>query len=488
MGMGYSVAKIKQCEKEEEKDMDHSKKEAFEQVKEIIITAKERAYRETDFAPEPHLTKKIKWPVDCVVGPGLEGAIACESKIGYVNGAKGMLIYRGYDIFDLCAYSTFEEVSYLLIHGKMPKQKELDSFKATLKQYHHLLDTKRLLMSFPIEQMNTMAALRLGTNLMRQKQTYRDWEKLTPGDGMQIATDEDSIPMETLPMGEADSIYRFNKKQFKKHTKKKDLVGAEGRESAYHVISGVNSICGAIARVRAGYLPLEPLPDLSHAGNLLYMMTGEVPTPLEERIMDVCLILHADHGMNASTFACLVVASTLSDIYFSVGSGIAALNGPLHGGANEEVMKMLGEIKTMKDLGPWFDLKMERQEKIMGFGHRVYKAYDPRARVLAPLAELLAEEKPSLLKKYKIAKALEKKVIAALGKEKKIFPNVDYYSGLVYESMGIPKDMFTPIFAVARVAGWSARILEYLQKNRIFRPRAIYTGAFDKKYISVDKR
>jgi citrate synthase len=468
--------------------MAHARQEAFEKVKNIILTAKEKAYSETDFAPEPHLTKKIKWPVDCVVGPGLEGAIACESKIGYVNGAKGMLIYRGYDIFDLCAYSTFEEVSYLLIHGKMPKQKELETFKVKLKQYSHLLDSKRLLMSFPIEQMNAMAGMRLGTNLMRQKQTYRDYEKPTPRDGMQIATDEDSIPMETLPKGEADSIYRFTRKQFKKHTKKKDLVGAEGRESAYHVISGVNSICGTIARVRAGYLPLEPIPELSHAGNLLYMMTGREPTPLEERIMDVCLILHADHGMNASTFACLVVASTLSDIYFSVGSGIAALNGPLHGGANEQVMEMLSEVKSIKELGPWFDRKMEQKEKMMGFGHRVYKAYDPRARVLGPLAELLAQENPPMLRKYKIAKALEKKVIATLGKEKKIFPNVDYYSGLVYASMGIPTDMFTPIFAVARVSGWTARILEYLQKNRIFRPRAIYTGAFDKEYVPMEKR
>lgn len=463
--------------------------EAKKLVRDIILDAKERAYKETDFAPEPDLTKKINWPIDCTVGPGLEGAIACESKVGYVNGTKGMLIYRGYDIFDLTAHSSFEEVSYLLLHGKLPKQRELEAYKYKLASYRHLLETKRLLLSFPIEQMNTMAGLRLGTNLMRQKQSYRDWTDSRARDGESIATDEDSIPMETLPKGESDSIYKFKRKQYKQPSGvSKYLVGAEGFESAYHVIAGVNTIAGTIARVRAGVLPLEPIPDLSYAGNLLYTMTGERPTPLEERIMDVCLILHADHGMNASTFAALVVASTLSDIYFSIGSGIAALNGPLHGGANEAVMNMLNQIRSVKDVNSFFDERMAKKDKIMGFGHRVYKAYDPRARVLGPLAEELAKENKELSRKFKIAKSLEKKVIASLGKEKKIFPNVDYYSGLVYESMGIPKEMFTPIFAVARTSGWAARILEYLQKNRIFRPRAIYTGDFDKKYVPLSKR
>jgi citrate synthase len=218
------------------------------------------------------------------------------------------------------------------------------------------------------------------------------------------------------------------------------------------------------------------------------MITGKKPTPLEERIMDVALILHADHGMNASTFAALVVASTLSDIYFSVGAGIAALNGPLHGGANEQVMNMLEEIPSLQGLEAWLQNKMETKDKIMGFGHRVYKAYDPRARVLGPLAELLARENKYLKGKYKLAKALEKKVISTLGKDKKIFPNVDFYSGLVYQAIGIPKEMFTPIFAVARVAGWAARIIEYLQQNRIFRPRAVYTGEFDKSYVPLQIR
>lgn len=466
-----------------------NRKEANKLVTEIIRSAKEKAYSETNFEPEPDLTRKVDWPVQCTVGPGLEGAIACESKVGYVNGTKGMLIYRGYDIFDLCAYSSFEEVSYLLLHGKLPKNRELESYKAKLNSYRHLLETKRLLLSFPIEQMNTMAGLRLGTNLMRQKQSYRDWTNNRALDGKSIATDEDSIPMETLPKGESDSIYKFKRKQYKQPSGvSKYLVGAEGIESAYHVIAGVSTIAGVISRVRNGVLPLEPDSDLSYAGNLLYTMTGNRPTPLEERVMDVCLILHADHGMNASTFAALVVASTLSDIYFSVGSGIAALNGPLHGGANAEVMTMLNQIKSTKDVRPFFEEKMAKKEKLMGFGHRVYKAYDPRARVLGPLAEELSKENKALARKFKIAKSLEKMAVSTLGKDKKIFPNVDFYSGLVYESMRIPQDMFTPIFAVARTAGWTARILEYLQKNRIFRPRAIYTGEFDNTYVPIEKR
>ncbi len=464
-------------------------KEAKRLVRDIILDAKQKAYKETDFAPEPDLTNKVNWPIECTVGPGLEGAIACESKVGYVNGTKGMLLYRGYDIFDLSAHSTFEEVSYLLLHGRLPKTRELTAYKNKLLSYRHLLDTKRLLLSFPIEQMNTMAGLRLGTNLMRQKQSYRDWTDERALDGESIATDEDSIPMETLPKGESDSIYKFKRKQYKQPSGvSKYLVGAEGFESAYHVIAGVSTIAGTIARVRAGMLPLEPSPDLSYAGNLMWMMTGRKPTPLEERVMDVCLILHADHGMNASTFAALVVASTLSDIYFSIGSGIAALNGPLHGGANEAVMNMLDQIKSVKDVSSFFKERMEKKDKIMGFGHRVYKAYDPRARVLGPLAEELSKENKVLASKFKIAKSLEKKVIASLGREKKIFPNVDFYSGMVYQSMGIPRDMYTPIFAVARTAGWAARILEYLQKNRIFRPRAIYTGDFDKKYVPLENR
>jgi len=218
------------------------------------------------------------------------------------------------------------------------------------------------------------------------------------------------------------------------------------------------------------------------------MMTGRKPDPLEEKIMDVSLILHADHGMNASTFASMVVASTLSDFYFSVGAGIGALNGPLHGGANEQVMNILNEIGDVENVEPWLDKTLKSKSKITGFGHRVYKAYDPRARILEPLAEYLAGRDAKILNKYNTAKKLEELVVKKLGAEKKIFPNVDFYSGLVYSSIGVESEMFTPIFAVSRVSGWAARMIEYKENNRIFRPRAMYTGEFNKEYKPFDKR
>ena len=203
--------------------------------------------------------------------------------------------------------------------------------------------------------------------------------------------------------------------------------------------------------------------------------------------MDVALILHADHGMNASTFAALVVASTLSDIYFSIGAGIAALNGPLHGGANEQVIYTLKEIGSPENVQEWFEKVRAENRKIPGFGHRVYKTYDPRGRVLGPLAGYLAEggETEPLIQ---TAQVLKETVLDSFGREKGIFPNVDFYSGLVYYSMGIPPEMFPPTFAVSRAAGWSARVLEYLKDNRIFRPRATYVGDFGKEYVPAEQR
>lgn len=471
------------------KKMDKNKKTTNDNITGIILEAKEKAYAGSSVTVESEAPQKsIQWPIECTIGPGLEGAVACESSVGFVNGTQGLLFYRGYDIFDLCAYSTYEEVSYLLLNGKLPTAGELQLYKIKLSEYRHLPDVKRLLMGFPVEKMNTMAALRLGTNLMRQKQTYRDIERNDqPGYG--ISTDEDSIPMETLPKGEEEAIYGFKQKWYTPPPNAEPTMrGSEGLESCYHLIAGVGSIVGAIARLRQGRLPLEPDPELSHAGNLLYVITGRPPTPLEERIMDVCLILHADHGMNASTFAAMVVASTLSDIYFSIGAGIAALNGPLHGGANEKVMKALEEIGTVSNVKKWFEDKRKNREKIMGFGHRVYKAYDPRARVLSPLASLLFAEREKTAKKYDVARELEALVVSALGDEKGIFPNVDFFSGLVYEALGIPVEFFTPIFAVARTAGWTARVLEYLKNNRIFRPRAIYTGEYNLPFVPIEKR
>lgn len=462
---------------------------AMEEVKKIILAAKEQAHAETGNEPEPSFTSTVDWPVSCTVGPGLEGAIACETKIGYVNGSKGWLIYRGYDIFDLCAYSTFEETSFLLLHGRLPTAQELDIFCRSLRRRMFIPRTQRLLLGFPVEERNPMEALRLGTNLMRQKQTR------SSGDGSDlpgetVASDEDSIPMETPPTGTKHPVYEFFERLFTPLStiEPTDAAGPDDMESSYNLIAGIASVAATIGRARLGRMPLEPLPDLGFAGNYLYMLTGRRPTPLEERIMDVCMILHADHGMNASTFASMVVASTLSDIYLAIGAGISALSGPLHGGANVEVVKMLEEIGNPSAVKGWYRKAREQKRKVMGFGHRVYKAYDPRARILGPLAARLVENDQELKGIYDTAIALEGEVAETLGREKKIFPNVDYYSGIVYRSMGIPTDMYTTIFAVARVAGWCARVMEYIEHNRIFRPRAIYTGTFDEQYVPLDQR
>ncbi|NLF30859.1 MAG: citrate/2-methylcitrate synthase [Planctomycetes bacterium] len=459
-------------------------------ITDLILQAAEKARREVAAEPEPELTKPIQWPVTCTVGPGLEGAISCETKIGYVNGSKGWLIYRGYDIFDLCACCSFEEVAWLLLHGDLPDEDELAGFRAKLNDYFRLPKTTRLLMGFPVEEMNPMAALRMGSILSRQEFTFVDQDAAKPKESMAISADEDSIPMETKPTGEQHAIYEFRtgKGRPRPDSAATAMQDTTGFESCYHLLAGVATLAGVVARVRAGKLPVEPDPELSFAGNFLYMMTGRRPTPVETRVMDVAMILHADHGMNASTFAAMVVASTLSDIYFAVGSGIAALNGPLHGGANEAVLHMLNEIGSRDNVAAWYADARANGRKIMGFGHRVYKAYDPRARVLQPLAQFLARTDHGMGKMLDIADTLSDAVVRELGAKKGIFPNVDFYSGLVYTALGIPPVMFTPVFAVARVSGWTARVQEYLEHNRIFRPRAMYTGPFDRKVSDRKKR
>ncbi len=469
-----------------------NQKRELKQIRDLILTAGEKARRETHNEPEPNVTGSLTWPVDCKVGPGLEGAIACESRIGYVNGSKGWLIYRGYDIFDLAASSTFEETSYLLFYGHLPTCAELERFDAKLTKYRHTPRTIRRLYSFPLEEMSTMAGLRLGANLMRLAQTGLDKGRrpVSPGVRALIGSDEDSIPMETSPTGGKQAVYEFSQpaKTAPSSAPSPTLSSGIDEAACHHLIAGMGTICGAVARIRQSRLPLEPDPELSHAGNLLYVITGRRPDPVEERIMDVALVLHADHGMNASTFAALVVASTLADIYFAVGAGIGALSGPLHGGTNELVLGMLEEIEHPRHVKAWCRTALKEKRKILGFGHRVYKTYDPRARILGPLAKYLSRSHPEVRPLYRVAEALEKEVVRSLGAQKGIFPNVDFYSGLVYKALGVPSEMFTPLFAVSRVSGWTARVAEYLEHNRIFRPRAVYVGEFGKQYVPLDDR
>jgi citrate synthase len=448
-----------------------------EEIRDLILKARDKARTEKGKTPDSMVPITVEWPVHCTVGPGLEGAIACESRVGYVNGSQGTLSYRGYDIFDLCAYSNFEEVSYLLLRDCLPTKRQLDAFRARLVEYMNIPDTLRHLMNFDVEKMHTMAALRLGANMMRYDQTELDKEESKPDVSKAIGLDEDSIPMETIPRGEEHAIYEF----------KTAAPLMRNFDTCCRMIASVASMAAAIARLRKDELPIAPDPDLSFAGNFLYMMTGKRPAPVEERIMDVCLILQADHGINASTFAALVVASTLSDIYSSVSAGIGALTGPLHGGANEQVVAMLRHIGSPDNVKDWYERAQARKAKIMGMGHRVYKVYDPRARILGPIVGYLARRNKDTAVLYRTAKALENEAAGTLGR-KGIFPNVDFYSGMVYSALGIPDEMFTPIFAVSRVSGWTARILEYLKDNRIFRPRIMYSGPIGKEYVPMGRK
>jgi citrate synthase len=414
-------------------------------ITKLILEAKENAYKEMGSVDVPPPPKSVEWPVTCEVKPGLEGAVASESKIGFVDGARGALVYRGYDIFDLCAHSTFEEVSYLLIHGDLPSPEQLNEFTQSVRSRQQILPTTvKLLRELPAKNLHPMSLLEaavLGAH----------------------ATDVAG----KVSTGH-DTVSELN--------------------ASYRLIAQMMTATGMIARQRQGEDYIEPDPTLSHAANLVYVLTGKKPDEASTRIMDICLILHADHGMNASTFTAMVVASTLSDFYFAVSGGLASLKGPLHGGANEAVLYDLEEIGTPDRVEGWFETARERKRKVMGMGHRVYKAYDPRARVLKPLAKLFSTRDPEIDKLFDTAEKLEAVVLEEMGREKRIFPNVDFYSGLVYKAMGIETAMFTPIFAVSRVAGWVARCLEYRQNNRIFRPRGVYTGEINRQYVPVDQR
>lgn len=370
---------------------------------------------------------------------GLDGVIACESKIGYVDGDQGWLIYGGIDIEDLAKYSNYEESACLALYGRLPTKKELDDFKAKLLPARVIPgEVYDILRKLPTSA-HPMAWLRTGFSAL----------------GCFIPNIDD-----------------FNLERWK--------------EVGISQIAQMATVAAAVGRIRKGLDPIEPDPSLDHAANFLWMLKGVKPSEEEAKVMDVNLILHLDHEMNASTFTSMATISSLSDMYSAVVSGIGSLKGPLHGGANEQVIKMLLEIGDPANAEAYVKDKMAKKQKIMGFGHRVYKAYDPRARILRRYAEEWAAKK-GLDYLFKSADIVEKTVIAHLGK-KGIFPNVDFYSGIVYYAMGIETEMFTPIFAVSRIAGWVARNLEYVADNRIFRPRALYTGPLKMDYVPIEQR
>ncbi len=395
--------------------------------------------------PTPEMQK---WCLDEKGQPridkGAENLCMDESEICFIDGFNSKLYYRGYNIEDLAKYSTYEETTYLLWYGKLPTRSELDSFSEQLRNNRDI------------------------------PQGAYDLIKLIP---------RDTHPMEALRtvvsyLGNVDP-----------EKEKLDLGSMPAK--AIRLTAKLPTVVAALARSREGKEPIKPRKDLSHAANFLYMLTGNVPSDFWARAMDVSLILYAEHEMNASAFATVVVGSTLSDYYSSIVGGIGALRGPLHGGANEEAMKQFLEIGSPENVDVWYKENiLTGKKRVMGAGHRVYKTYDPRAKIFKEYAKKAVEvSKDSKLRKiYDVAERLENLVMSQLCESRGICTNVDYWSGIVYYAMGIPIEQYTPIFAVARVAGWSAHLMEYVARNRILRPRLYYKGWLDLEYVPIEKR
>ncbi len=375
----------------------------------------------------------------CEFRAGLEGVPVTQSSISFVDGQHGILEYRGIPIHELAEKSTFLETAYLLIWKELPTKEELEAFKNEI-QYHR-----------------------------RLKYHIRDMMKCFP---------ESGHPMDALQACAAALGLFYSRRALDDPT--------YIRAAVVRLLAKIPTMVAAFQLMRKGNDPVQPRDDLSYAANFLYMLNEKEPDPLAAKIFEVCLVLHAEHTINASTFSAMVTASTLTDPYAVIASAVGTLAGPLHGGASEEVIEMLDQIGSVENVRPYLDDRLQRKERIMGFGHRVYKVKDPRAIILQGLAEQLFE-KFGHDKYYDIATELERAVEEKLG-GKGIYPNIDFYSGLVYLKLGIPTDLFTPVFAISRVAGWLAHWKEQLNENRIFRPTQIYTGLHSAPYIAIDDR
>jgi citrate synthase len=371
--------------------------------------------------------------------PGLADVPAAESAVSFIDGKRARLEYRGVAVEQLARESCFEETAWLLLKGELPTQRELAHFDDELR--HH----------------------------RRIKYKLLDLIKCLP---------ETGHPMDALQAGVAAMGMFYPSR---------DVSNARCNwESVVRLIAKLPTIVAAFHRLRHGDEAVRPRDDLGHAANFYYMLTEQEPSPAVAKVLDACLVLHAEHTMNASTFSARVTGSTLANPYAVISAAIGTLHGPLHGGANEEVLDMLDEIGAPENVRPWLEDAVAHKKKIMGFGHRVYKVKDPRATVLQELAENAFVEtgRPKL---YLMALELERVAAGILG-PKGIYPNVDFYSGIVYQSLGIPRDLFTPLFAISRVAGWLAHWLEQLKNNRIYRPEQIYVGKHDVAYTPLEKR
>ncbi|MGH7559122.1 MAG: citrate/2-methylcitrate synthase [Gemmatimonadota bacterium] len=368
---------------------------------------------------------------------GLEGVVVAESEISYVDGQAGKLVYRGYSIEGLAEHSTFEETTALLLDGELPGRSRLDELAARLAAERALGDgVLELLRGLPTDA-EPMAVLRTAVSAM-------------------ATVDPDTL----------------------------DGSPEATRRKVIRLIARFPPIVAAFDRLRRGEDPVDPREDLGHAANFLYMLSGKDPDPDDAHVMDVCLILHAEHGMNASTFSARVTAATLSDIHSAITSAVGTLKGPLHGGANQEVMKMLLEIEE-RGIEPaaWVREKLDRKEKVMGFGHRVYKTMDPRAPILRRFSRDLSQRagQPQWFE-------MSEQILAAMDSEKGIDPNVDFFSASTYHALGIPTDLFTPIFAISRISGWCTHVEAQYAHNRLIRPRAKYVGKKDLDYTPIEDR
>ena len=368
---------------------------------------------------------------------GLQDVVVATSSICYIDGQKGILSYRGMDIHDLAEQSTFEEVCYLLWFGRLPKQTELDEVTAVMGRSRALpKPVVQLLKSFP----------------------------------------QDAPPMDILRT--AVSALSHYDPDAAANDKPANL------RKTYRLTGQIASIVAAADRIRNGQEPVSPDPGLSHAANFVYMLTGNKPDATAERALDVALILHADHEFNASTFAARVTIATLTDIHSAITSAIGTLKGPLHGGANQDVMRILIEIGETERAETYIKEALARKQKISGFGHRVYQTEDPRATHLRRMSRDLSESSGTR-KWFETSRVIEEVV----KREKNINANVDFYSATVYYNLGIPVDLFTPLFAVSRISGWTAHVLEQLDNNRLIRPRAEYTGPpHPAPYIAMNER
>jgi len=368
---------------------------------------------------------------------GLEDVVAADSSICYIDGERGILSYRGIDIHELADHSTFEEVCFLLWEGRLPRREELDGLRRSIGAERALPPPMLELLSSLVPHLTPMDAVRTMVSALAE-------------------TDPDVA----------------------------DMSRPGNMRKAVRLTGQIATIVAAHHRIRDGKPVIETDPSLSHAEDFLRMLNGTRPTAEAKRAFDMALVLHADHELNASTFAARVTAATLADMHSAITSAVSTLKGPLHGGANEAVIRMLLEIGSLDRVDDFLHAKLGRKEKIMGFGHRVYHTEDPRATHLRAMSKALAESSGQT-RWYDMSRRIEK----IMNEEKKLNSNVDFYSASVYYMLGIPPDLFTPIFAVSRIAGWTAHVLEQYANNRLIRPRAEYIGPeYPQPYVPIEKR